>query len=102
MLFQFLPGAIETLEAGITSSLHPQNLHCAHSIRNAHAVIDSPQYQLLFDPQTSGGLLASVPAEHADNCIEQLQVIGHEHSCSIGRVTSASEGQPITLNRGAV
>ena len=93
-----LPGAIETLQAGITSSLHPQNLRLSIYINNSAQVSDLVKYQLLFDPQTSGGLLAAIPAEKADECIKKLKHFGHEQSCLIGQVTPASEAMPITIN----
>ena len=96
-----LPGAIETLQAGITSSLHPQNLRLSIYINNSAQVSDLVKYQLLFDPQTSGGLLAAIPAEKADECIKQLKAFDHEQSGLIGRVIPAPEAMPITINIGS-
>ena len=95
-----LPGAVETMQAGITSSLHPQNLRLAMSIANADQASDLAKYPLLFDPQTAGGLLAALPAETASHCIRQLKNLGHQHSCLIGRVVPAIDAMPITLNIG--
>ncbi len=92
-----LPGARETMEAGITSSLHPQNLQLATYINNSDEVSDLAKYQLLFDPQTSGGLLAAIPAENADECLKKLQTCGYEQSCLIGRVIPAPQAMPINL-----
>ena len=57
-----LPGALDTVAAGITSSLQPQNLRLRHAVRDRDGAADDPRWPLLFDPQTAGGLLASVPA----------------------------------------
>jgi selenide,water dikinase len=61
----WLDGAEETVRAGLLSSLQPQNVRLRPAIRNLDAVVASPLYPLLFDPQTAGGLLASVPPDHA-------------------------------------
>ena len=42
---------------------------------------------LLFDPQTSGGLLAGVPPSEIDDVIAKLQNAGYERAACIGRVT---------------
>eukprot|EP00597_Dinobryon_sp_UTEXLB2267_P005722 CAMPEP_0170061660 /NCGR_PEP_ID=MMETSP0019_2-20121128/3152_1 /TAXON_ID=98059 /ORGANISM="Dinobryon sp., Strain UTEXLB2267" /LENGTH=460 /DNA_ID=CAMNT_0010267561 /DNA_START=498 /DNA_END=1879 /DNA_ORIENTATION=+ len=55
-----LPGAAECVKNGILSSLQPQNIRCARAIGNATAGNGHATYPLLFDPQTSGGLLAAV------------------------------------------
>ena len=59
----WLDGAQETVSAGLLSSLQPQNVRLRRAIRNLDTVVAAPLYPLLFDPQTAGGLLASVPPE---------------------------------------
>ena len=81
-----LDGAKETTQQGIYSSLYPQNLKAARSITNADIVQHHPLYPLLFDPQTSGGLLASVPGDRALECLMALQTAGYADSKIIGTV----------------
>lgn len=93
-----LDGALETLEKGITSSLQAQNLRASDYISNDSEVSVSPKYPLLFDPQTSGGLLASVPFERADLCVAVLQARGYAHSRIVGRVVADMEGvKPVAI-----
>ena len=61
--------------SGVRSTIWASN-------RAAHAVDvpDSPKADLLFDPQTCGGLLAAVAASEADDLIEELRDLGHAAS----------------------
>ncbi|MBD2022526.1 selenide, water dikinase SelD [Leptolyngbya sp. FACHB-36] len=81
-----LEGARETVRAGILSSLHPQNLRSTQFLDNLSAVDSHPDFPLLFDPQTSGGLLASVPAAEGDRCLTALKMQGYLESAIIGQV----------------
>lgn len=93
-----LDGAVECVEAGVFSSLQPANVRLRRAIRNPDAFVTDPRYALLFDPQTAGGLLASVPGEQAAACIAALQSAGYESACIIGRVLPQSEAlEPIVL-----
>lgn len=95
-----LPGALETAAAGILSSLQPANLRLRSAIRNQAETATHPAYPLLFDPQTAGGLLASVPQEKAVACIAALRETGYSRATVIGRVAEqSSEPQPVILNR---
>ncbi len=93
-----LEGVIEIVAKGITSSLQPQNLRASYSINNLSQASTASKYPLLFDPQTSGGLLAAVSSEQADSCLAALQESGYPDSQIVGRVIPAIEGcQPIRI-----
>ncbi|HEY9832696.1 MAG TPA: selenide, water dikinase SelD, partial [Stenomitos sp.] len=93
-----LDGALATLEQGILSSLQPQNLRASDYIDNLSEVSTCAQYPLLFDPQTSGGLLAAVPAGQADLCLATLQAKGYVQSRIVGYVIPRVEGvKPIAI-----
>jgi selenide,water dikinase len=93
-----LEGACETVEAGIFSSLQPQNLRLRRAIHDDEALAREARYALLFDPQTGGGLLAGVPADRAEECVAELRELGYEHAAIIGRVLPMSGAQaPIQI-----
>ena len=96
----FLDGAPELARLGIFSSLQEQNLRALDSVRAAAAVLEDPATQLLFDPQTAGGLLASVPADRAEACVEALRAAGCPQAVVIGTVLDqgAASGGPGVLH----
>ncbi|HEY9876905.1 MAG TPA: selenide, water dikinase SelD [Leptolyngbyaceae cyanobacterium] len=95
-----LDGARETLAKGIASSLQPQNERASSAIQDADAYSERLDYPLLFDPQTAGGLLASVPAAQADACLTALQEAGYINSVLLGEVTPLENRvQPIKIKK---
>lgn len=94
-----IDGALETVQMGILSSLQPANLRLRRAIRNQQQAIASPAFALMFDPQTSGGLLASLPADKADQCLQSLHQAGYAQACIVGRVLASGDAlEPVTLN----
>lgn len=87
-----LDGAAACVEAGIFSSLHPENLKFRQEIANAEQFADGPRQALLFDPQTAGGLLAGAPQDEAQACLEALRRRGYAQAAIIGRVTDGDGG----------
>lgn len=47
--------------------------------------------ELVFDPQTSGGLLVSVPADEAEAALQALHEAGVTAATGIGRITAAHQ-----------
>jgi selenide,water dikinase len=76
-------GALALARAGIASTLLPENLALSRLVCGE---TDAATRAVLFDPQTSGGLLAGIPPERADTCIAALRAAGYTHAAVIGRI----------------
>ena len=90
-----LDGAHELSLTGIESTLRPGNEASA-----GHAFLASahPTRALLFDPQTSGGLLFGVPADQAEACVTTLQNGAAPQAAIIGHVLASDEHtMPVTF-----
>ncbi len=75
-----LPGALHTLnELGVRSTLHEANRQVISSVATN---------EIVFDPQTSGGLLAAVAPDDADDCIRRLIEAGYRDAAIVGEVTA--------------
>ena len=93
-----LAGAEECVAAGIVSSLQSANVRLRRALRNQEAMVKHPRYPLIFDPQTAGGLLASVPPARAEACIAELRALGYTTTVAIGRILPQGDAlEPITL-----
>ncbi|HEY5733848.1 MAG TPA: selenide, water dikinase SelD [Gammaproteobacteria bacterium] len=93
-----MDGAIECIEQGILSSLQPQNIRLRRAVRDTGFNRESPLYSLLFDPQTAGGLMASIPKENTEACLMALHHAGYPDAAVIGRVMPSSpEPAPVVL-----
>jgi selenide,water dikinase len=93
-----LDGALETSSQGILSSLHIANSGAASRIEQVSQWQNHPVYPLLFDPQTAGGLLASVPADNVEDCLLTLHQCGYVHAAVVGVV---KEGADWVVERSA-
>jgi selenide,water dikinase len=90
-----LPGALALLERGARSSFHAQNAAAAAGLAAPPA---GARTELLFDPQTSGGLLFSVPAARCEEALAALREGGDAQAARIGTVLAAAEaGWPARL-----
>src|SRR6266536_3393543 len=84
-----LPGAGALLRRGHRSTFHPENARARRAIRVERAA-DVPLLDLIFDPQTSGGLLFGVAATRAEAALAALHAAGDVHARVIGEVTPPS------------
>ncbi|NNK77883.1 MAG: selenide, water dikinase SelD, partial [Litoreibacter sp.] len=86
-----MAGALEMVEAGIRSSIFADNRGVAPELP------DGGKANLLFDPQTAGGLLASVPKDQASDLVDELRASGYPAA----RIGSLTKGAPqLSLSAG--
>jgi selenide,water dikinase len=86
-----LEGARDSMARGVFSSLQPQNLRLKGAVLNLHRAETLPDFPLLFDPQTAGGLLAGVPMAKAAACEAALRAAGYQEAAIVGAVLPRSE-----------
>ena len=86
-----LDGAAEMVAAGVLSSLHSANLDLRRALGNLEEAKNHPNFALLFDPQTAGGLLASLPLDRVDACITELHSLGYPAARKIGRILAKGD-----------
>ena len=88
-LLQLLPGVDSLIQAGILSSLDTANRAAEAQIETDKKAKKSPSYQALFDPQTSGGMLLSVPESKVTDVLADLP-----GAFAIGSITEKASESP--------
>lgn len=58
----------------------------AYAMRWVQKETDHPSLPVVFDPQTSGGLLVALAPEKAEKFVQAMHGRGHRRTCIIGRV----------------
>jgi len=88
-----LEGVLAVMEAGIVSSLQPDNE------RNARGEIiaGGAKRPILFDPQTAGGLLIGLPAAAVEACLRALREAGYAQAAAIGSVETLGRAGPLVV-----
>jgi selenide,water dikinase len=84
-----LPGALDLAVRGLRSSFFEQNAEQRGALLHASLPRAGPAEELLFDPQTSGGLLIGVDAGRAEELVAALADAGDAQAAVIGRVLEA-------------
>ncbi len=63
--------------AGVTTGCTDANRRYSSAVLTAREDLSAPEHELLFDPQTSGGLLIALPRGTAPRLVEALHATGH-------------------------
>jgi selenide,water dikinase len=87
-----LPDAAEAAQMGLIPGGAYANRDYLTKVSFAEAV---PEWlrDICFDPQTSGGLLFSLPQAEADKALAAMQAAGITQAAIIGKVVSQGEGE---------
>lgn len=87
-----LAGSTDAISAGIQSSLAPSNRLAVAKVDASSAVRQKPCFDLLFDPQTCGGLLLGVAERDADQINTAVVDAGLRPLMKIGTVDALTDG----------
>jgi len=94
-----LPGACDAIAGGIQSSLAPSNRMAAVKIQATPDIRRHPTFDLLFDPQTCGGLLLGIADEQMQSLELKIADSGFRPLVRIGTVTASNAiQQPLLVD----
>jgi len=85
------PGALEMYRKGETTGSNAPNRSMVHERLEIQVKLSRVEEELLFDPQTSGGLLLSVPDSQSEELVRALEAAGVAPAVRVGEVV---EGPP--------
>jgi selenide,water dikinase len=92
----FYPNALMMYRIGETTGSNKANRKLVAGSIEINVELSKEEEELLFDPQTSGGLLLSVPGSQADELIKDLLDSGVKTAAKVGEVI-AGEKPGITI-----
>jgi selenide,water dikinase len=87
----FYPNALHMYRRGETTGSNKANRKLAEGFFKKIKELSREEEELLFDPQTSGGLLLSVPSTEADRLITELKRTGIEAVARVGEVVAGPQ-----------
>jgi selenide,water dikinase len=82
----FHPHAAAMYRRGETTGSNPANRQAVEGSWELRLKLSAAEEELLFDPQTSGGLLLSVPDAQAEELVRSLQAAGIKAAARIAEV----------------
>jgi selenide,water dikinase len=88
----FYPGALDMYKKGVTTGSNKPNREMVAGYMDLQVLLSDIQEELLFDPQTSGGLLLSVPGSQAEDLLVALEKAGVQGAVNIGEVIEGPTG----------
>ena len=87
----FYPNAVVMYQKGETTGSNKANRKLAEGFFQKKRELSKEEEELLFDPQTSGGLLFSLPSAEADRFVKELKKAGVEAAVQIGEAIASPQ-----------
>ncbi len=86
------PGVLDMYRKGETTGSNRENHRMVQEHMEIQASLSKIEKELLFDPQTSGGLLLSVLDSQAEELLTALSAAGVQSAVRVGEVAEGSPG----------
>ena len=85
------PNALQMYRKGETTGSNKANRKLAEGLFKKNKGLFGEEEELLFDPQTSGGLMLSLPSAESNRLIMELKKAGVEAAVQVGEVVASRE-----------
>jgi selenide,water dikinase len=95
-----LPGVLECAASGILPGAVERNKESAGDALAAVEGVEPAGVEILFDAQTSGGLLIALPESTAEGFVKRLHAEGIREAAVIGRVIAEGTGRILVRSEG--
>ena len=86
------PGTLDMYRKGVTTRSNESNWMMAQQYMEIRLTLPQREEEILYDPQTSGGLLFSVPAGQADELLTALVEAGVSTAVKVAEVVDGKPG----------
>jgi len=83
--------ALDMYEKGMSTGVNAYNRQLVSSHVRFDIDVPSWHQEIVFDPQTSGGLLVAIPEKQAEELIQKLHSAGVSIAKIIGNVSNKNE-----------
>ena len=87
-----MPEALAMYRRGVNTGVNPHNQRMVQDYLQMAGDWPAWQREIVYDPQTSGGLLAAVPRASADDLVSALRAAGVVQACRIGEIKRRDDG----------
>ncbi len=89
----FFPGTLELIETGLVPGGLERNKQYRLPLIDKESSCPESVFEIMFDPETAGGLLLSVPPERAEGLVGRLRRAGVTEAAVIGEVEGRKKGR---------
>ncbi len=90
------PGVLDLYRKGETTGSNQPNRRMTREYIQIQASLSNIEEEVLYDPQTSGGLLFSVPYAQAEDLLAALSTAGVKSAVCVGEIVEGSPGVVVT------
>ncbi len=95
-----MDGAVRMYRQGVNTGMNGPNRQLTENYLQFDSGIDRHLKEIAFDPQTSGGLLCSLPADQAQEALTRLHSQGVSSSRIVGRVLALRDETYLFFKQG--
>jgi selenide,water dikinase len=88
----FYPGALDMYKKGENTRTNKSNREMTLEQMDIRVSLSGAEEELLFDPQTSGGLLFSIPDAQSAALLDALSAAGVQSAVRVGEIVEGSPG----------